>query len=142
MRGTRANGRVIWPALRVFGTAVALARANRMQPTCRLSLESSRADLPAEQTVDLHDEPPVLQRLQSPRRFGGSSLEKHYEKLTARLILPAEPEVRRERVRAAVVLYECRGEHARRHRVHRTSTDDGCMELALRQVDPVERDRW
>ena len=89
--------------------------------------------------IDLDDEGAILQDGSTPQRRV-TLVGVHHEQFATRLILPAEPEVRAQRVVAGVELHQPTKEHPRRERVRGPGGYQLRGKATLREVDPVDRD--
>src|SRR4026207_704383 len=90
-----------------------------------------------EQPVDLHHQP---SRFEADAAWyeGVPPFREDYEQLTARLVLPPETDIGRERGRAGAVLHQCGRVHPWCHGVSRAAADHGVREGSLRDINPVE----
>ena len=108
----------------------------------REKYHSRSAALPSskpKQSRELHCEDAIREQRESAE-CGIGSLVVHDVQIASWLILPAEADVRAERIDARVVLSQGLDEHPGRHRVDDPQRGKPRGEASLGQVDPVDRD--
>src|SRR5262245_53448619 len=140
---------MIPPGSRPGITSFAMApttRPNRIQP--RMPIDSSRRchckdDTASEheQAVDLEYERAVLEQGETTDR-GIALVRINGEELAARLVFPPEAQIAAEAAVGRVELEQRRREHPWRERIVGAGAIQPCREIAGKQTDPIDRDRW